>query len=114
MNYQQWYDRSICAPAQFWAEQAQRLAWFRKPTEILRDNPDGTHQWFADGRLNSCYLALDQHIEEGRGEQLALIYDSPVTGSQQTYTFNQLRDEVARLAGLLRELGVKQGDGVVI
>ena len=114
MSYQQCYDRSIAAPADFWAEQAAELAWFHKPTEILRTNPDGTHQWFADGRLNSCYLALDLQIEEGRGDQPALIYDSPVTGSQQTFTFKQMHDEVARLAGLLRELGVEQGDGVVI
>jgi len=114
MSYQHCYDRSIAAPADFWAEHARDLAWFRHPTETLRDNPDGTHQWFADGHLNSSYLALDRQIEEGRGEQAALIYDSPVTGSQQTFTFRQLRDEVARLAGLLRELGVKQGDGVVI
>ena len=114
MSYQHSYDRSIAAPADFWAEHAHDLAWFRKPTEILRDNPDGTHQWFADGRLNSCYLALDHQIDEGRGEQTALIYDSPVTNSQQTFTFRQMRDEVARLAGLLRDLGVQQGDGVVI
>ena len=114
MSYQQCYDRSIAAPADFWAEHAQRLAWFRKPTEILRNNADGTHQWFADGRLNSCYLALDHQIEEGRGEQTALIYDSPVTGSQRRYSFAELRDEVARLAGLLRALGVNKGDGVVI
>ncbi|MHC6225003.1 propionyl-CoA synthetase [Pseudomonas sp. X10] len=114
MSYQHSYARSIADPAAFWAEQAEGLAWYRKPSRILENNPDGTHQWFADGRLNSCYLALDHQIEQGRGEQTALIYDSPVTGVQQRFTFNQLREEVARLAGLLRQLGVRKGDGVII
>jgi len=114
MTYQHNYAHSIADPAAFWAEQAKHLAWYRKPTLTLQENPDGTHRWFADGRLNSCYLALDRQIELGRGEQAALIYDSPVTGVQQTFSYNQLRDEVARLAGLLRQLGVGKGDGVII
>ena len=114
MTYQHCYDRSIADPAAFWAEQANDLAWYRKPTQTLTENADGTHQWFSDGRLNSCYLALDYQIEQGRGEQVALIYDSPVTHTQQTFTYLQMRDEVARLAGLLRQLGVEKGDGVII
>lgn len=114
MSYQHSYAHSISDPAAFWAEQAAHLAWHRKPALTLQENADGTHRWFADGRLNSCYLALDHQIEQGRGEQLALIYDSPVTGVQQAYTYHQLRDEVARLAGLLRQLGVNKGDGVII
>ena len=114
MTYQHSYDHSITDPAAFWAEQADHLAWYRKPSLTLQENPDGTHRWFADGRLNSCYLALDHQIEQGRGEQTALIYDSPVTGVQQSFTYQQLHDEVARLAGLLRQLGVGKGDGVII
>ena len=114
MTYQHSYAHSIADPAAFWAEQADHLAWYRKPSLTLQENADGTHQWFADGRLNSCYLALDRQIELGRGEQAALLYDSPVTGVQQAFTYYQLRDEVARLAGLLRQLGVGQGDGVII
>ena len=114
MTYQHSYAHSIADPAAFWAEQAEHLAWHRKPSLTLQENPDGTHRWFADGRLNSCHLALDHQIEQGRGDQLALIYDSPVTGVQQTFTYHQLRDEVARLAGLLRQLGVGKGDGVII
>jgi propionyl-CoA synthetase len=114
MSYQHSYAHSIADPAAFWAEQAAHLAWHRKPSLTLQENPDGTHRWFADGRLNSCHLALDHQIEQGRGEQLSLIYDSPVTGTQQTYTYRQLRDEVARLAGLLRQMGVGKGDGVII
>ncbi|WP_166359437.1 propionyl-CoA synthetase [Pseudomonas akapageensis] len=114
MNYQHCYDRSITDPATFWADQANELAWYRKPSTSLTANSDGTHQWFADGRLNSSYLALDYQIEQGRGEQVALIYDSPVTSTQQRFTFLELRDEVARLAGLFRQLGVEKGDGVII
>ncbi|WP_060481186.1 AMP-binding protein [Pseudomonas sp. NBRC 111119] len=114
MSYQQSYAHSIADPAAFWAEQARSIAWYRAPAITLQDNADGTHRWFPDGRLNSCYLALDHQIEQGRGQQLALVYDSPVTGAQQAYTYLELRDEVARLAGLLSQLGVKKGDGVII
>ncbi|MFB4393555.1 MULTISPECIES: propionyl-CoA synthetase [unclassified Pseudomonas] len=114
MTYQHSYAHAIADPAAFWAAQAEHLAWQRKPSQTLQENPDGTHRWFADGRLNSCHLALDHQIEQGRGGQTALIYDSPVTGVQQRFTYDQLRDEVARLAGLLRSLGVNKGDGVII
>ncbi len=114
MNYRQCYDRSIAEPSEFWAEQARRVAWYRAPQDILQSLPDGSHRWFADGRLNSSYLALDRQIELGRGEQTALIYDSPVTNTQQRFTYLELRDEVARLAGALRALGVERGDGVII
>ncbi|WP_343575605.1 propionyl-CoA synthetase [Pseudomonas sp.] len=114
MNYRQCYDRSIAEPSSFWAEQARRVAWYRAPQDTLQSLPDGSHRWFADGRLNSSYLALDRQIELGRGEQTALIYDSPVTHTQQRFTYLELRDEVARLAGALRALGVERGDGVII
>lgn len=114
MTYQHSYARSISDPVAFWAEQADQLAWYHKPRQTLINNTDGSHCWFADGRLNSCYLALDYQIEQGRGEQTALIYDSPVTATQQRFSYRELRDEVTRLAGLLRELGVRKGDGVVI
>lgn len=114
MSYQHSYAQSIADPAAFWAEQARSVAWYREPTVVLENNADGTHQWFPDASLNSCYLALDHQIEQGRGDQLALIYDSPVTGTQQTFSYLQLREEVARLAGLLRQLGVQKGDGVII
>ncbi|SEI60821.1 propionyl-CoA synthetase [Pseudomonas sp. NFR16] len=106
--------QSIANPQAYWGEQARQVAWYRAPQQTLEALPDGTHRWFADGELNTCYLALDRQIELGRGEQRALIYDSPVTGQQATYTFSELRDEVARLAGLLRTLGVEKGDGVII
>ncbi|WP_213881598.1 AMP-binding protein [Pseudomonas sp. dw_358] len=108
------YARSVEDPEGFWAEQTLAVAWFQAPLQTLLDKPDGTQQWFTDGRLNTCYLALDRHIELGRGAQPALIYDSPMTGVQRQFTYVQLRDEVARLAEVLREAGVKQGDGVII
>ncbi|WP_448679243.1 propionyl-CoA synthetase [Pseudomonas nicosulfuronedens] len=114
MSYRQSHDRSIAEPSAFWAEQAGRVAWYRAPQDILRALPDGSHRWFVDGRLNTCYLALDRQIELGRGDQAALIYDSPVTNTQQRFSFAELRDEVARLAGALRALGVEKGDGVII
>ncbi|MFJ3483370.1 propionyl-CoA synthetase [Pseudomonas sp. NPDC090202] len=113
-HYTQHYRQALADPVAYWAQQARQVAWYRAPQQTLQTLADGTHRWFADGELNSSYLALDYQIEQGRGEQLALIYDSPVTGQQGQYTFNQLRDEVARLAGLLRQLGVEKGDGVII
>ncbi|MGY4493767.1 AMP-binding protein [Pseudomonas sp. TE3610] len=114
MNYQSCYEQSLAQPAAFWAEQARRVAWYRAPTQILTPLADGTHEWFADGRLNTSYLALDHQIEQDRGEQTALAYDSPVSGSQQRFSFRQLRDEVARLAGWMRSLGVEKGDRVIL
>lgn len=114
MSYRQSHDRSIAEPSAFWAEQAGRVAWYRAPQDTLQALPDGSHRWFADGRLNTCYLALDRQIELGRGNQAALIYDSPVTNTQQRFSYLELRDEVARLAGALRALGVEKGDGVII
>ena len=100
-DYQSEYRHSLDDPATFWAEQASKIAWFRKPETILGRDQNDNDAWFVDGELNSSYLALDYHIESGRGDQTALIYDSPVTGSQQKFTFAELRDEVARFAGVL-------------
>ncbi|MGV8916576.1 MAG: propionyl-CoA synthetase [Pseudomonas sp.] len=113
-HYAQSHAYSIAEPEAFWAEQARQVAWYKAPQHILETRADGTHSWFADGLLNSSYLALDYHIEQGRGEQTALIYDSPVGHNKLRYSYSELRDEVALLAGLLRELGVGKGDGVII
>lgn len=114
MKYQEKYNHSITNKEQFWAEQADKIAWFKKPETILSQDEHGFHRWFEGGKLNTAYLALDYHVEKGRGEQNALIYDSPVTNSVKKYTFIQLRDEVAKLAGGLKSLGVEKGDTVVI
>ncbi len=114
MSYRTEYEQSLQDPEAFWAEQGKRVEWFSAPTKTLSKDSNNTDVWFADGELNTSYLALDRHIELGRGEQAALIYDSPVTDSVCQYTFNQLRDEVARFAGVLQGLGVTKGDRVII
>ncbi|MBC7407565.1 MAG: propionyl-CoA synthetase [Arcicella sp.] len=114
MNYQEKYNHSINNKEQFWAEQADKIAWFKKPETILSQDENGFYRWFEGGKLNTAYLALDYHVENGRGEQNALIYDSPATNSIKKYTFRELRDEVAKLAGGLKSLGVEKGDTVVI
>ncbi|MBF1800967.1 AMP-binding protein [Alloalcanivorax profundimaris] len=114
MRYRNAFEKARQEPDTFWAEQARELAWYQPPERILETLDDGTHRWFGDGELNTSYLALDHQIEQGRGDQTALIYDSPVTGATQRFTFRQLRDRVAELAGALRRLGVGRGDGVVI
>ncbi|WP_445427631.1 propionyl-CoA synthetase [Alishewanella sp. HL-SH05] len=113
MSYLQEYQASVADPAAFWAHKASKIAWFKAPTTIISQH-DNVYHWFADGELNTCYLALDQQVLEGRGEQTALIYDSPVTQTKQQYTYKQLLEEVAKFAGVLQAHGVTKGDRVVI
>ncbi|UTV30709.1 propionyl-CoA synthetase [Photobacterium atrarenae] len=112
--YQEAFDLSAAEPEVFWKQQAENLAWFQFPTTILSQDEHGIERWFADGELNTAYLALDHHVAQGRGDQTALIYDSPVTGQKARYTYRVLRDQVAKVAGMLAELGVEKGDRVVI
>ncbi len=114
MDYTQEYRASIDNPEAYWAEQAKSIAWFKQPQTTLTTTDWGTHSWYADGELNTCYLAVDYQVEQGRGEQVALYYDSPVTNSKQAITYNDLKDRVSRFAGTLRKLGVEKGDTVVI
>ena len=114
MSYQSAYHRSLTDPAEFWGQQANRIPWFQAPAQILTPNPDGTARWYADGTLNTCYAALDYHVKTGRADQAAVIYDSPVTDTVQTFTYGELRDRVAQLAGALAGLGVDKGDTVVV
>jgi propionyl-CoA synthetase len=114
MSYASIYKKSIEQPESFWAEAAESLVWFQKWTQVLDSSNPPFYQWFKGGQLNTCYNALDRHVEEGRGEQAALIYDSPVTQTKRTYTYTQLRDEVSKFAGVLAGLGVHKGDRVII
>lgn len=114
MNYKELHQQSISDPEGFWGGIAEDLDWYEPPKEILSTDDNGFYRWFKGGSLNTSYLALDTHINNGRGNQKALIFDSPVTGVKQTYTFNQLRDEVALFAGGLKAQGVEKGDRVVI
>jgi len=114
MRYLDIYQQSIEQPELFWREQAEQIKWYELPETILSQDEHGFYRWFSGGKLNTSYLALDVHIEEGRGAQLAMIYDSPATDSQQKFTFMELRDEVAKFAGGLKNLGVEKGDRVII
>jgi len=114
MSYLDIYQQSIEQPELFWREQAEQIKWYELPETILSQDEHGFYRWFSGGKLNTSYLALDVHIEEGRGAQLAMIYDSPATDSQQKFTFMELRDEVAKFAGGLKNLGVEKGDRVII
>ncbi|MDP7591740.1 MAG: acetate--CoA ligase [Litorilituus sp.] len=98
----------------YWKEQAESVAWFTPPQSILSTNQLGWTDWFTDGELNTSYLALDYHIEQGRGEQIALIYDSPITQQKQQFTYNQLTKQVAKFAHVIQKQGVSQGDRVLI
>ena len=101
MTYKQEYLKSIEQPDAFWLEQASQLGWYEKPTVALSKDDNGFYRWFKGGKINTSYLALDYHIENGRGEQTAIIYDSPVTNTIEKITYNELRDEVAKFAGVL-------------
>ncbi len=114
MNYHDEYQQSIEQPEVFWRKQAEQIKWYEFPETILSQDEHGFYRWFAGGKLNTAYLALDVHIEEGRGDQLALVYDSPAANMQQKFTYAELRDTVAKFAGCLRNLGVEKGDRVII
>ncbi|MGP9632787.1 propionyl-CoA synthetase [Halomonas sp. AOP43-A1-21] len=113
-RYQEAFLQANEQPEQFWAEQAQRLPWFTPPTQILTYDDQQHARWFSDGEINLCYAALDYHVENGRADQPAIYWDSPVTQSKRTLTYQQLRDQVAYFAGALSALGVEKGDRVVI
>ncbi|HAD10878.1 MAG TPA: propionyl-CoA synthetase [Saprospirales bacterium] len=114
MPYESTYQQSITDAEQFWAKQANDIDWFNKPQQILSQDEDGLYRWFSDGILNTCHLALDYHVANGRGDQDALIYDSPVTQGFARYTYRDLLTETSRLAGALQSLGVGYGDRVII
>ncbi|HEX4558594.1 MAG TPA: propionyl-CoA synthetase [Mycobacterium sp.] len=113
-RYRDLFNASMADPTAFWADAARAVTWTREPQRVLDDANPPFYRWFPDGELNTCANALDRHVDGGRAEQPALIYDSPVTGSQRTYTYRELLDETARFAGVLRGLGVGLGDRVVI
>lgn len=113
-KYRSFYRQSIEDKENFWAAQARRIHWFREPSVILSQNEKGFYRWFADGELNLCWLCLDEQVNQGRGEQTALLYDSPVSHTKQSYTYFALLDKVSRFAGGLLQLGIRKGDTVVI
>ena len=114
MSYETEYQNSIHSPSVFWQEKAEQLDWFKKPQRILAKDENGIDRWFVDGVMNTCHMALDFHVEQGRGEQIAIYYDSPVTNTKQAISYADLRDQVALFAGILRSQGVSKGDRVLI
>ena len=113
-GYEQEYRRSLDQPESFWGEAAQEVRWTKRWDQVLdRSNPP-FYRWFRGGELNTCFNAVDLHVEEGRGEQVALIWDSPLAGEVRAISYRELRDQVARFAGALRRLGVAKGDRVIV
>jgi propionyl-CoA synthetase len=113
-RFDEMYRRSLDDPEGFWAEAAAAIDWVEPWEKVLDDSRAPFYRWFAGGRLNTCHNALDRHVERGRADQLALIYDSPVTDTIATFTYRQLRDAVARFAGALAAQGVERGDRVIV
>jgi propionyl-CoA synthetase len=114
MEYEELYRYSIDQKEQFWSEQATKLSWFEQPTNILSQNDAGHYSWFEDGRINMSYLCIDKQIEDGRGEQTAIIYDSPSFNLVQHISYNELYEKVSKFAAGLLNLGVRKNDTVII
>jgi len=113
-NYQEIYQKSIKDAKGFWAEVANDVFWYKKPTKILNSDNPPFYKWFQDGTTNTCYNAVDLHVKNGNGEKIAIIYDSPITNSQKKITYAELKDQVSIFAGALTSQGIKKGDRVII
>ena len=113
-SYNEVYARWLEAPESFWAEMAEGIHWYKKWDKVLDASRPPFYRWFTGGIVNTCYNALDRHVEQGRGNQPALIYDSPVTGTIKSFRYRELLDDVARFAGVLVRQGVQKGDRVII
>ncbi len=114
MGYKEVYDGWKTDPEAFWMEAAQAIDWDKTPSKALFDDNAPLYEWFADGMVNTCWNAVDRHVEAGRGDQVAIIHDSPITGVTRRITYVNLRNRVAQLAGTLRAKGVEKGDRVII
>jgi len=112
--YDQAYDQSINDPEEFWGSIAEDCHWYKKWDKVLDDSNKPFYRWFTGGETNTCYNAVDLHVDNGMGDQTAVIYDSPVTDTIRKYTFSELKDEVSRFAGVLSSKGVAKGDRVLI
>ena len=108
------YNHSLADPEGFWSEAAEAIHWEKKWDTLIDDSNPPFYRWFAGAECNTCYNAVDRHVEEGRADQLAVIYDSPITGSKKTFTYRELQTEVAKCAGVLRKHGVGKGDPVIV
>ena len=114
-RYAALHAASLADPSRFWAERAEDIVWTKRWTRVLDAGRPPFYRWFEGGELNTCFNALDRHVEAGHGERPALIYDSPVTGDTiRRFTYRELRDATARFAGVLRDLGIGKGDRVIV
>jgi propionyl-CoA synthetase len=114
MSYTEIYAKWKADPEAFWMQAAEAIDWVEAPSKALTDKGEGLYEWFADAKVNTCYNAVDRHVEAGRGEQTAIIYDSPITHTKREISYVELRNRVANLAGALRAKGVEKGDRVII
>ena len=108
------YQESINNPEKFWKDASEDIFWFKKPTKILNKSNPPFYKWYENGTTNTCYNALDLHIDQGKGAITALIYDSPITGNKSKFTYEELRSKVSKFAGALKNQGVDKGDRVII
>ncbi len=113
-RYQEIFSKSVESPDEFWGKAAESIDWSRKWDKVLDDSDPPFYKWFAGGEMNTCYNALDRHVESGRADQVAIIYDSPVTNTIEKFTYREMRDLAANFAGVLKGLGVEKGDTVII
>ena len=113
-KFKEIYRKSIEDPENFWREASDDIFWFKKPTKILNKSNPPFYKWFEDGITNTCYNALDVHIDKGQGKKTALIYDSPITGNKSKLTYEELRSKVSKFAGALTNQGISKGDRVII
>ena len=113
-SYDEVYQSWKADPEAFWMAAAEDIDWVKPPSEALDDSEAPFYRWFADAQCNTCWNAVDRHVESGRGDQLAVIHDSPITGSQRKITYRELKDLVARLAGALSAQGIVKGDRVIV
>ncbi|MCU7816278.1 MAG: propionyl-CoA synthetase [Candidatus Thiodiazotropha sp. (ex Rostrolucina anterorostrata)] len=113
-RYAEIYQHSLDDPEDFWASVAKDLHWHKTWDQVLDETSKPSPRWFTGGQLNTCYNALDRHVEAGQGDRLALIYDSPVTDQKRSYTYQELRNTVAKLAGVIAANGVGKGDRVIV
>jgi len=114
MAYKDVYESWQKDPEAFWMDAAEAIDWDQAPSKALTDKGDNLYEWFADAKVNTCYNAVDRHVEAGRGDQTAIIYDSPITHTKREISYFELRNRVAMLAGALRAKGIEKGDRVII
>ena len=113
-KYKEIYDSSINNKEKFWKEVSEDIFWYEKPKKILNSSSPPFYKWFEDGVTNTCYNALDVHIDKGLGEKTALIYDSPITGKKAKFSYSNLKEKVSKFAWALKNQGVHKGDRVII